>query len=324
MVESLGVDLRSVSGDVRSLAYGIVATAEVCEAVSAATGVGAEVVRDMHLGVFNGSALGLAGVRVGDKESVCRAEVREWVRFFGSRACPQCLATSGGVWPVWWKLGWAAVCPTHHVLLVDQCPRCGVRLRRGSAGRPLGLSRTRVPDPLRCGAVVSGMVCDQLIPQIRTSTVSGDLAGKQQLVLEKAERRRPPVIGGQTVSAGQWFAALKAVAILIRLGVPEVLPLLNPVSPDGGQALASEVVGHQRNRGGPQSCFGAVPQRAPAAAALLTAAVDVVSAEGEAEVVARLEPLSELARSRWAGLRPGPLPELSLPPEFAAALSIVW
>ncbi|MEU4835781.1 TniQ family protein [Streptosporangium sp. NPDC023615] len=77
MAESLGLDLRPVSGDVRSLAYGVVATTEVCEAISAATGVGAEGVRDMHLGVFNGSALDLTGVRVGDKESVCRAEARE-------------------------------------------------------------------------------------------------------------------------------------------------------------------------------------------------------------------------------------------------------
>ncbi|WP_455432933.1 TniQ family protein [Streptosporangium soli] len=64
MAESPRLDLRPVSGDVRSLAYGVVATTEVCEAISAATGVGAEVVRDMHLGVFNGSALDLAGARL--------------------------------------------------------------------------------------------------------------------------------------------------------------------------------------------------------------------------------------------------------------------
>ncbi|MFI6785691.1 TniQ family protein [Nonomuraea sp. NPDC050383] len=324
MAESLGLDLRSVSGDVRSLAYGVVATAEMCEAISAATGVDTEVVRDMHLGVFSGSAVDLTGVRVGDKESVCRAEVREWARFFGSRACPQCLTASSGVRQVWWKLGWGAVCPVHHVLLVDQCPRCGVRLRRGSAGRPLGLSRRRAPDPLRCGAVVSGMVCDQLIPRIRTSTVSGDLAGKQQMVLEVTERRRAPLVGGQVVSAGQWFAALKAVAVLVRLGVPEVLPLLKAGSSDGGQALIREVVRHQGNRAGPQGRFGTVPQTAGAAAELLTVALDLVGADGKSELVARLAPLSAVARRRWTGLRSDPLAELSLPSVFAAALSIAW
>ncbi|MFI6740549.1 TniQ family protein [Nonomuraea sp. NPDC050451] len=62
----------------------------------------------------------------------------EWAQLFGSRACPKCLAASNGAWPLWWKLGWAAVCPAHRMLLVDHCPRCRVHLRR----RP-GLARGR-------------------------------------------------------------------------------------------------------------------------------------------------------------------------------------
>jgi hypothetical protein len=54
----------------------------------------------MHLEVFDGSVLDLPGVRVGDQESVRRAENREWVQFFGSRVCPKCVAASAGVWLV--------------------------------------------------------------------------------------------------------------------------------------------------------------------------------------------------------------------------------
>ncbi|MFG6198393.1 hypothetical protein [Nonomuraea sp. JJY05] len=46
----------------------------------------------MHLEMFDGSVPDLAGVRVGDKESVRRAESREWAQFFGSRVCPKCRA----------------------------------------------------------------------------------------------------------------------------------------------------------------------------------------------------------------------------------------
>src|SRR5262245_35817636 len=106
IAEALGLDVRA-SSDVRSLAYGVVVTSETCRAIRAATGVSAEVVRGMHLEVFDGAAVDLAGVRVGEKDSVRLAEGREWVQFFGSRACPKCLAASGGAWPVWWKLGWA-------------------------------------------------------------------------------------------------------------------------------------------------------------------------------------------------------------------------
>ncbi|MEV5502082.1 TniQ family protein [Nonomuraea fuscirosea] len=110
------------SGEVRSLACGVVTMPETCRAVEVATGLSSEVVRGMHLEVFDGSVLDPAGVRVGDKESVRRAESREWAQFFGSRACPGCLAASGGVWLAWWKLSWAALCPEHRTLLVDLCP----------------------------------------------------------------------------------------------------------------------------------------------------------------------------------------------------------
>ncbi|MCA2228772.1 TniQ family protein [Nonomuraea aurantiaca] len=235
MVEALGLDVRA-SGDVRSLAYGVVATPETYRAIEAATGVSAETVRGMHLEMFDGSVLDLGGVHVGDKESVRRAEGREWVQFFGSRACPTCLAASDGAWLVWWKLGWAAVCPAHRTLLVDLCPRCRVSVRRGPAGQPARLSRSRMPAPLRCGALLSGAVCDQPIPQISTSWVSGKLADQQQLVLEVAMHRRPALIAGQVVSAGQWFAVLKATAMLVRPGVPEVLPLLDVPSGWSGRA----------------------------------------------------------------------------------------
>jgi len=209
MTEALGLDVRA-SSDVRSLAYGVVTMPEMCRAIEAATGVSSETVRGMHLEMFDGSVLDLAGVRVGDKESVRRAESREWVQFFGSQVCPKCLAASGGVWLGWWKLSWAAVCPEHRTLLVDLCPGCRVSVRRGPAGQPARLSRSRMPTPLRCGALLSGAVCDQPIRQINTNAVSSKLADQQQLVLEVATRRRAALIAGQLVSAAQWFAALKA------------------------------------------------------------------------------------------------------------------
>ncbi|TMR87887.1 TniQ family protein [Nonomuraea basaltis] len=263
IVEALGLDVCGTSGDVRTLAYGIVATAEMCEAVEAATGVGAEIVQAMHLEVFNGTAVDLTGVRVGDKESVRRSAAREWAQFFGGRACPECVAVSGGAWQVWWKLGWAAVCPIHQMLLVDGCPRCGVHLRRGPTGQPRGLSRTWMPDPLQCGAILSGAVCDQPIPQIRTDTVSSELADRQRMVLEMATRRRPALIAGQVVSAGQWFAALKAVAMLVRLGVPEVLPLLEAMSLDGRRAVAAEAVRRAGGTGPDRRAASRWPRRRP-------------------------------------------------------------
>ncbi|WP_433518808.1 hypothetical protein ACQP2T_26865 [Nonomuraea sp. CA-143628] len=77
--------------------------------------------------------------------------------------------------------------------------------------------------------------------------MSNKLADQQQLVLEVATRRRPALIAGQVVSAGQWFAALKATVMLVRLGMPEVLALLN-VPPDSQGALVTEAARRRRSR----------------------------------------------------------------------------
>jgi hypothetical protein len=161
-----------------------------------------------------------------------------------------------------------------------------------------------MPVPLRCGALLGGAVCDQPILQISTSSVRNKLADQQRPLLEVAMRRRPALITGQEVSAGQWFAALKATAMLVRLGVPEVLPLLD--APLHGQgALAAEVGGHRWNRAGPVGRFGMAPRTALVAAGLLAVALEVAAAEGESELVARLMPLAAAARTRWKERRPG-------------------
>ncbi|MGN9846199.1 TniQ family protein [Nonomuraea sp. H19] len=102
-----------------------------------------------------------------------QTEVREWARFFGSRACPKCLTASAGAWQLRWKLGWAAVCPTHRMLLVDHCPRCRIQLRRGPAGQPRRLSRSRMPAPMRCGATPSARTSS---PSTTASTSSRTFA----------------------------------------------------------------------------------------------------------------------------------------------------
>lgn len=97
--------------------------------------------------------------------------------------------------------------------------------------------------------------------------------------------------------AGQWFAVLKATAMLVRLGMPEVLPLLN-VPPDGQGALVAEAARQRWNRAGSVGRFGMAPRTAVVAAGLLAVVLEVAAAEEESELVARLMPLAAVARLR--------------------------
>ncbi|MFC4898672.1 hypothetical protein ACFQVD_30270 [Streptosporangium amethystogenes subsp. fukuiense] len=153
--------------------------------------------------------------------------------------------------------------------------------------------------------------------------MSNELVHAQRMMLEVATRRRPALIAAQVVGASQWFAALKAIAMLVRLGMPEVLPLLDAMSPDARRAMATEAVVRRWNRAGSAGRFGMIPQTALVAAGLLAVALHVVAAEREWELAARLKPLAAAARIRWNGRHSDPLAELDLPSVFAEALDVL-
>ncbi|WP_156046125.1 hypothetical protein [Herbidospora cretacea] len=53
----------------------------------------------------------------------------------------------------------------------DRCPVCDVQLRRGSARRPLDLSRKRLSPPVLCVAVTGRIVCDQRLDRLTRPVV---------------------------------------------------------------------------------------------------------------------------------------------------------
>jgi hypothetical protein len=119
--------------------------------IAHATGVDPQQLHDMTLTRFDGRALRIDQ----EKRRVSRHVL--WGRPRGSRFCPECLAGSGGRWPLTWRLGWSFACLIHHRLLADRCPDCG-RVQRE---RPF--SRRSLPAPGCCGTRPSFRV-DSAIP----------------------------------------------------------------------------------------------------------------------------------------------------------------
>jgi AraC-like DNA-binding protein len=111
--------------------------------IAHATGTDPQKLHDMTLMRFDGRAL-----RIDQAKRQVNKHVL-WGRPRGSRFCPECLADSGGRWPLTWRLGWSFACLTHNRLLADRCPDCG-RVQRE---RPF--SRHALPVPGRCGTLPS-------------------------------------------------------------------------------------------------------------------------------------------------------------------------
>ncbi|MFF0001534.1 TniQ family protein [Streptomyces avermitilis] len=219
---ALGLECRQWASSTRPLFFGVTLTPASLGGLRDTTGLRAAELRQMQLDRYAGSVLDLSGVELGREASLTAVAAREWMMPTWSRACPLCLKRDG-VWPLWWRLGIAAVCPVHRCLLVDVCPRCGVRLLRGSERGPRGLlTREPLPAAGECanrpshGPKGRAGLCRQVLADIPTTTAPEAWADLQRRVLAVAEGA-PARIQGEPVSGADWFAALRYLTALTRL-----------------------------------------------------------------------------------------------------------
>ncbi|SFD01585.1 TniQ protein [Streptomyces aidingensis] len=278
-VRVLGLECRQVRSATRPLFFGIALTETSAHRASVATGLTAGELAGMQLAAFDGGALDFTGLDLTSERSVTPLVHREWALFTGSRACPRCLVETP-VWPLWWRLGTAAVCPRHRVLLIDSCPGCGIRLRGGYARRGRGLiSRALGVDPGRCNNHVrpesggTSRLCDQLLGDLPSVAVPDALVEAQRGALRAADGKPRPV-AGQAVDAAEWFGWLRFACALVRFAAPaQDTPALAGLTDQVTAAFAAyqqrQEPGVQEDRGGLRTRVQQSPPTAAHAAALL-------------------------------------------------------
>ncbi|MFE7947348.1 TniQ family protein [Streptomyces sp. NPDC057426] len=287
---------------VRPLLFGVALSGRSLRRAGAATGLRARDLRAMQLTRYAGTALDLAGLdRPTSEPSLAVLGNQEWALFTASRACPKCLAERP-VWPLWWRLGIAAVCPVHQVLLVDVCRRCRMRLGQGYNGHPRGLpSRRPEMDLGRCnnrrpaGRRRKAGLCDQKLAALPATPVPAALAALQQRVLDIADGRTVPRVAGRTVAAAEFFAALRYATAVARLvATDDDLAACSFLPDEAAEAFTAEQHGRQRaTRGGAGTQMGAIPPAAAHAAAVLALAEPVLLGPGRRSSLDRF--------SEWIG-----------------------
>lgn len=316
MVDLLGLPRRATFRD--RIGYGVVVDDATCEAVQAASGLTQEAIRQAHLSAFDGTALSLNGLAFDDTVAFEVAARREWTDFYGSRACPRCLAESGGVWQLWWKLSWAAVCPAHRCLLIDVCPECGSRLRRGHRARPAALSLVRDRHPASCGTSLDRRtVCEARLDAVSAIPVEQTFGRAQAQLVAAAHGTvgAPPV--GWAGSGGQWFAALKAIAVVVRIAAPTwTLPLPKWAA----EAVLAEV--DEARSGAAWATVDARPATPAAAAGLLLVASTLLASVGRDGYAEVLDPLTNAAGLWQRRVLRDPLRIACLPPELERYLAL--
>ncbi|MEV7217649.1 TniQ family protein [Kitasatospora cineracea] len=322
----LGFERRSGQYIVKPPFFGIALSQRAAERIRTASDLDPAELHAMHLSALDGGALDLTGLDFSFERSVQPVSLREWALFDSSRGCPKCLADSP-VWPLWWRLSLAAVCPTHSVLLADRCSRCGVKLQRGTASTTPSLpSRGSTLSPHLCNARLpvdrrTAWTCDQVLGGLPAEAVPASLAESQKRLLEVAFSGRATA-AGREVAASEYFAAFKYLTALVRVSASE--DDLARVPPALAEVFAADLAERRRLRSGTSSAkLGVSPPSAAHAGALLALIEPVLSAPDQATCRRMLEPwLAEVTRQRQATGNNNLLRQIAQPP-FLARLTAV-
>ncbi|MGW6358563.1 TniQ family protein [Streptomyces sp. NPDC055092] len=281
---ALGLECRGRASSTRPVFFGVTLTPASLSGLREATGLAPRDLRRMQLARYDGTALDLSGLDLSRETSLTAVAVREWMMATSSRACPHCLAESP-VWPLWWRLGIAA-CPVHRCLLIDVCPGCGVRLRRGSERAVRGLlTRPPLPGPGECanrppgGPKGRAGLCRQLLAALPTVAVPDQLVDFQRHALAVADGS-PVRLAGVPVSGADWFAALRFLTAMARLAADDddftALPAFVAEAFLHGQQLREA-----KQHGGSGSQLGAMPATPALALASLALTSRVLDAPHE-------------------------------------------
>lgn len=184
LADRLGLPLRAAATVTRVRLFGIHLPAVSTAHLTEATGLPAEAVQGLHLSRFDGTGLDLTRLDPSNERSLTQVVKHQWLLPHASRVCARCLAEDPTVWPLWWKLGYAAACPRHAMLLLDECPTCRIPFTRGYRRHPRSLSRDYLVDVAVCGSGPLHNPCDELLSELPQQRVSADLIAAQLAVLD--------------------------------------------------------------------------------------------------------------------------------------------
>jgi hypothetical protein len=291
--------LELYDGTAASLAgYGITLPNEQATALARAVGEPRQAVDQMLL--INAPAL-----RADEHGAAELDRVRdEWVFIGDSHACPACLAARDGAWRMSWKFPWSCLCLEHGLLLLDSCPRCGIRLGH-QRSRSTSVPRLgQPPVPLHCtGKNSEGRWCGYPLDE----AAALDMGGWPRLM--DCQRQLNWVLAGESATfAGHphpplvWLRELRSICSLLQhtITVEDVDPA---APPPVHQAVALHAISRERptgrrGRGARNRYKLRTPRSVALMAGMLPAAMHIAAAQDEAELRVRVGPWSDRLASR--------------------------
>jgi hypothetical protein len=268
VVRELGVELLPGRSGSKPLNYGISMSSRELDAVRAATGVAPETVSAMLLSVYDGTVLDLSLL---DRVPAAGPGLRgAWALFRGTRCCPECVMADGA-WRLWWRLGGAAACPEHRVLLHGRCPRCRMPLRWSRSRLAVRAFPANGLSACLNRPAGSRGVCGFPLAELPARPVPAAVLEVQDLYLRAAAGQALRLAGREVTPAG-WFAEMSQLAALARWAGPRELPGLDALPGESVRAWHDD----HAARSGPQARYWRGCPDSPELASVLLQVLDPV------------------------------------------------
>ncbi len=107
------------------------------------------------------------------------------------------------VWQTWWRLGGAAVCPRHGLLLHSSCPRCGMEIRQVTTRHHSALSRTTPALPGACNNRQDAVACGFPLSELRVGrSPAASATSTPEMIRTRPTRRSLPTSTDQVYVPG--------------------------------------------------------------------------------------------------------------------------
>jgi hypothetical protein len=284
-------------------AYGVSLTGDEYSTIEQLTGLEPGMVRRTLLDRYEGALYQASRTATADGRPIVHSLQHQWVLPRTSRACRVCLEQRP-MWRLVWKLGFAAACTEHQVMLTDTCSLCGTGHRlRGGNREPI--SKRHIASPTECRGIAGGRPCGHDLRDGNDIASPADVVAAQVRLTRVADTGSGH-IAGETVAARDWFETFVALTSAARFGLdPSTVEV-----DDLGRGARDEITAYcqrrdtaRSNRAGqhnPQ--YRQCPESSVWAATLSRIVLPIMDAPDEHTAFERLDTLHTQVQTRRAVL----------------------
>lgn len=136
-----------------------------------------------------------------------------WAWRCSSRACPLCLAETGGRWYLKWRHNLCFICAKHNCVLIDTCASCGRPWRTRQHHVSLIPQESCCANPPNAAGQGTGAMCGAYLPALEPIVLPDDHSAT------RAQRLIADVTADQHVPLGLYSAPIRSDKVLEDLRV---------------------------------------------------------------------------------------------------------